>query len=378
MSTERPARTGGGGPQDLAGGHLDVADEGAVWRADRQGQHEKEHLIQLNPRGPPARTSCPSRLAPRPVIYCAGHPPKALAIAPLKSVRFASRLIPRRTDAREDLVAGPIRGELLGAEHLGRAGARGRRRPAPVPAPPAPAADAAARPAGRDPPHPRPRARAADRRRRRGADVGPAGEWLLDNYHVVQEHIREVRESLPRGYYRELPELRGRPARRLSARLRAGDHADLAHRGTHRPRQRRAASSARSSRSPSLTIGELWAMPGHAAARADRERPAHGAAHRPAAGRDRSAADAAAARIARAGAGRLGRRSSDALGPLRRAARRRSPPIFVSRFLHQLRARARGSLAPLARLEQWIADEALSAEEATVARDPAAGAHAGR
>ena len=38
-------------------------------------------------------------------------------------------------------------------------------------------------------------------------DVGPAGEWLLDNYHVVQEHIREVRESLPRGYYRELPEL---------------------------------------------------------------------------------------------------------------------------------------------------------------------------
>ena len=38
-------------------------------------------------------------------------------------------------------------------------------------------------------------------------DVGPAGEWLLDNYHVVQEHIGEVRESLPSGYYRELPEL---------------------------------------------------------------------------------------------------------------------------------------------------------------------------
>ena len=38
-------------------------------------------------------------------------------------------------------------------------------------------------------------------------NVSPAGEWLLDNLHVVQEHIREVRESLPRGYYRELPEL---------------------------------------------------------------------------------------------------------------------------------------------------------------------------
>src|SRR6185503_4136481 len=27
------------------------------------------------------------------------------------------------------------------------------------------------------------------------------------NFFVVQEHIREVRASLPRGYYRELPEL---------------------------------------------------------------------------------------------------------------------------------------------------------------------------
>jgi hypothetical protein len=45
----------------------------------------------------------------------------------------------------------------------------------------------------------------------RGMEVGPAGEWLLDNYHVVQDHIAEVRESLPRGYYRELPELGGGP-----------------------------------------------------------------------------------------------------------------------------------------------------------------------
>ena len=41
--------------------------------------------------------------------------------------------------------------------------------------------------------------------------MGPAGEWLLDNYHVIQEHIGEVRESLPSGYYRELPELGAGP-----------------------------------------------------------------------------------------------------------------------------------------------------------------------
>jgi cyclic beta-1,2-glucan synthetase len=38
-------------------------------------------------------------------------------------------------------------------------------------------------------------------------DLGSAGEWLLDNYYVVQEHIREIRQTLPKGYYRELPEL---------------------------------------------------------------------------------------------------------------------------------------------------------------------------
>ena len=41
----------------------------------------------------------------------------------------------------------------------------------------------------------------------RNVDVGPAGVWLLDNFHIVREHIREVHEALPRGYYRELPEL---------------------------------------------------------------------------------------------------------------------------------------------------------------------------
>jgi cyclic beta-1,2-glucan synthetase len=41
----------------------------------------------------------------------------------------------------------------------------------------------------------------------RGVEVGPAGDWLLENFHVVDEHIREVRATLPRSYYRELPEI---------------------------------------------------------------------------------------------------------------------------------------------------------------------------
>lgn len=35
----------------------------------------------------------------------------------------------------------------------------------------------------------------------------PAGQWLLDNFHVVEEQIREIRRDLPAGYYRQLPKL---------------------------------------------------------------------------------------------------------------------------------------------------------------------------
>jgi len=35
----------------------------------------------------------------------------------------------------------------------------------------------------------------------------PGDEWLLDNYHIVEAQIREVRGDLPPGYYRQLPKL---------------------------------------------------------------------------------------------------------------------------------------------------------------------------
>ncbi|MET1022719.1 MAG: glucoamylase family protein [Pseudoxanthomonas sp.] len=38
-----------------------------------------------------------------------------------------------------------------------------------------------------------------------GLRLHPAGEWLLDNYHLVEEQVRAAREHLPRGYSRQLP-----------------------------------------------------------------------------------------------------------------------------------------------------------------------------
>lgn len=39
----------------------------------------------------------------------------------------------------------------------------------------------------------------------------PAAEWLLDNYHIVEEQIREIHDDLPPGYYRQLPKLADGP-----------------------------------------------------------------------------------------------------------------------------------------------------------------------
>jgi cyclic beta-1,2-glucan synthetase len=52
----------------------------------------------------------------------------------------------------------------------------------------------------------------ATRRKRR---ITPAGEWLLDNFYLIEEQIRIARRHLPRGYSRELPRLASGPSAEL-------------------------------------------------------------------------------------------------------------------------------------------------------------------
>ncbi len=40
-----------------------------------------------------------------------------------------------------------------------------------------------------------------------GKPVTPAAEWLIDNYHLVEDQIRQTRADLPPGYYNQLPKL---------------------------------------------------------------------------------------------------------------------------------------------------------------------------
>ena len=47
----------------------------------------------------------------------------------------------------------------------------------------------------------------------RGKTVTPAAEWLVDNYHLVEEQITQIRDDLPERFYRQLPKLSDGPLR---------------------------------------------------------------------------------------------------------------------------------------------------------------------
>ena len=273
--------------------------------------------------------------------------------------RFFSRFVRRRRIGRDDLHTGPIRGELLGSEHLAdraRELARSqrlartgdRRRGAPLlerlDGTRRVLVDAHARVAA-----------AADR----AVDVGPPGEWLLDNFHVIEEHIREVRETLPRGFYRELPKL---AAGRLAGYPRIYELAItlISHTEGRIDDANLSLFTSAFQEVEALGIGELWAIPAMLrlglieSVRRMALRVVH---HLD----DVEAADAWADRLLDAS------ESGDAAAgeALEKFVNETPPlgPVFVARFLRRLRLGGR-SFAPLGWLEPWIADEALSGEDA--------------
>ena len=44
-----------------------------------------------------------------------------------------------------------------------------------------------------------------------GQTITPAAEWLLDNFHIIEQQLRQVEDDLPPGYYRPLPKLASGP-----------------------------------------------------------------------------------------------------------------------------------------------------------------------
>ncbi len=89
--------------------------------------------------------------------------------------------------------------------------------------------------------------------------ITPAAEWLVDNFHVVEEQIREIRDDLPRRFYRQLPKLAEGPLEGYP-RVFGIAWAYVAHTDSHFDTQTLARFVQAYQRVQPLTIGELWAV----------------------------------------------------------------------------------------------------------------------
>ncbi len=92
-----------------------------------------------------------------------------------------------------------------------------------------------------------------------GGAITPAAEWLVDNYHVVEAQIRQVRDDLPPGYYRQLPKLADGPLAGYP-RVLGLAWAFVAHTDSRFDANLLRQFVAAYQRVQPLTIGELWAI----------------------------------------------------------------------------------------------------------------------
>ncbi|HEV7499281.1 MAG TPA: carbohydrate-binding protein, partial [Vicinamibacteria bacterium] len=93
-----------------------------------------------------------------------------------------------------------------------------------------------------------------------GAFVTAATDWILDNFHVVASEIRDIRQNLPRGYYKELPKL---ALRELAGTTRVYAMAVeiIRHSDSRLDRAKLVRFMNSFQTVAPLTIGELWAWP---------------------------------------------------------------------------------------------------------------------
>ncbi|HEY8225756.1 MAG TPA: protein ndvB, partial [Pyrinomonadaceae bacterium] len=92
-----------------------------------------------------------------------------------------------------------------------------------------------------------------------GRTISPAAEWLVDNFHIVEEQLREIREDLPKSYYYELPKL-GQGELKDYPRIYAVALALIAHTDSRLDTNTLRRFIAAYQTVAPLSIGELWAV----------------------------------------------------------------------------------------------------------------------
>jgi cyclic beta-1,2-glucan synthetase len=92
------------------------------------------------------------------------------------------------------------------------------------------------------------------------SEVPSGAEWLLDNFYLVQQVIRQVRQDLPEGFYRQLPVLANPPRAGLPRIYGLASELISASELHSAPEAVRRFITAYQTVT-ALTIGELWALP---------------------------------------------------------------------------------------------------------------------
>ncbi|MBE0569348.1 MAG: cyclic beta 1-2 glucan synthetase [Deltaproteobacteria bacterium] len=90
--------------------------------------------------------------------------------------------------------------------------------------------------------------------------IAPAGEWLLDNFYLIEEQIRTARKHLPKDYSRELPRLLDGPSAGLP-RVYDIAHEAISHGDGRVDPENLSSFVASYQKVTVLTLGELWAIP---------------------------------------------------------------------------------------------------------------------
>ncbi len=94
----------------------------------------------------------------------------------------------------------------------------------------------------------------------RGHYVTPAAEWLLDNFHLIEAQLQQIREGVPLRYYADLPKLAGKPLEGLP-RVYGIAWAYVAHTDSVLDPVLFTAFLNAYQEVSELTLGELWALP---------------------------------------------------------------------------------------------------------------------
>ncbi len=89
--------------------------------------------------------------------------------------------------------------------------------------------------------------------------ITPAAEWFVDNFHIVDEQLREIIDDLPPGYYRQLPKLRAGHLQNYP-RVYGVAWAFVAHTDSRFDPDMLCRFVTAYQRVQPLTIGELWAV----------------------------------------------------------------------------------------------------------------------